>query len=299
MTAKPRQRVAPAPTAPNLLPGKPLHDLLLAKIRAEIDRLTTRPTLAIVQVGDHPASDAYVARKLKACTACGILGERVRIAADEGETALHEAIRELAEDGDVQGIIIQLPLPEGWDKTAALELIPQAKDVDGLGSANLALRRKGDAKALWPATPLGVLRLLRWAKVKVDGATACMVGNSDLVGMPLAELLRQQGAEVTVVDNGTPMPQSLSATADIVCVATGVAGLVTPEWIKTGAVVIDIGISRTKTKLVGDVAPGVAAKAGLITPVPGGVGPLTVASLLTNVVDAARMQAKLPRADWA
>jgi methylenetetrahydrofolate dehydrogenase (NADP+)/methenyltetrahydrofolate cyclohydrolase len=289
-----------------LLRGAPLRDRLLVQARAAVAALPRPPLLAIVQVGQRAASAAYIRQKMLAAARVGIAAEHVQLRAEDGERALHATLKALAENPDVTAVIPQLPLPDGWNADAAVNAVPALKDCDGLTAANRQKRLAGDPAALAAATPLGVLRLLAFAGVAVKGAQAAVIGRGRVVGAPLREMLAAAGAEVLGIDKDTPQPQAIARRADIVCAAAGVPGLVDARWLRPGAVVIDIGLTRCKVRgasfeveLKGDVdAEHVMGIAGILTPVPGGVGPLTVASLLTNVVDSAYLQAGLSRQSW-
>ena len=277
-----------------LLPGAPLRNHLLGQIPAALVALASPPQLVIVQVGSHPASTVYVRHKQAACAKVGLNCVLEQVAEAAGEHALHRLLRGLAQAPDVTGILLQLPLPVGWDVVTALGMIPALKDVDGLCPENQQHRR------IWPATPVGVLRLLHWAKVPLVNAQAVVVGRSALVGAPLAQLLAKHGACVQSLAKDTPHPAPLAKQAQLLCVAAGVPGLITADWVRPGATVIDIGLTRQHGQLLGDVQTAtVDGVAGLLTPVPGGVGPMTVASLLTNVVDAARLQSGLSAQVWS
>lgn len=282
------------------LAGGPLRDALLARVKDEVALLPVVPRLVIVQVGSDPASTVYVGVKTKAAQAVGIEADVVRVPADAGEGHLRHILHGLAAAGDVTAVILQLPLPAGYDAWGCVEMIPPHKDCDGLTAANAAKRAAGDAEAILPATPLGILRLLAHAGVDVAGKRVAVLGRSRVVGGPLRTMLRARGATVLEIDRDTPQPAALCRTADVVCSAIGVAHLLDEAWMKPGAVVVDVGITRgADGKLKGDVNPvRVEPVAALLTPVPGGVGPLTVASLLTNVVDCARLQAGMGKKDW-
>lgn len=284
------------------LPGGPLRARLLGQVAAALAGVG-RPKLAVVLIGNDPASEAYVARKLAACAEVGIGGELARLAADAGEAALAAKLKEMGGDPAVTAIIVQLALPAGWVVEAALGLVPRLKDCDGLGLENRALRLAGDRTAIAPATPLGVMRLLESIGFDVKGKAAAVIGKGRVAGQPMREMLAAAGAEVASIDKDTPNPQALARRADLLVSAAGVPGLVGKDWVKPGAVVVDIGLTREDdggaTKLKGDVdEAAVEGVAGALTPVPGGVGPLTVASLITNVVDCARLQAGLDKWDW-
>ncbi|MBI1308267.1 MAG: bifunctional 5,10-methylene-tetrahydrofolate dehydrogenase/5,10-methylene-tetrahydrofolate cyclohydrolase [Proteobacteria bacterium] len=283
--------------------GAPLRDALLAQVREAVAAAGGPVRLAIVQVGDNPASHAYVRHKLAACRAVGVVGEHIHLREDEGEAALHSVLAALAREDTVQAMIVQTPLPAGWDVRRALDMVPAAKDIDGLSSASTALRRAGDARALWPATPLGVVRILANMDVELAGNQVAVIGKGMVVGAPLQEILTAMGAKVAGIDKDTPQPARLCRAAEILVAATGAPGLVTRDWVKPGAVVIDVGITRVpghgRDQLLGDVdRASVEGVARLLTPVPGGVGPMTVASLFTNIVDAMRLQKGQPKQGW-
>lgn len=283
--------------------GAVLREVLLRQVAEQLQALGTPPRLAIVQVGDNAASTVYVTHKLAACAKVGIVGEHIRLRADEGEDVMRTVVAGLARDPEVTAIIVQTPLPDGWEVQQALDLVPALKDIDGLSSESARLRRAGEASVLWPATPLGVIRILESLRVGIAGKKVVVVGRGMVTGAPLREILQDLGAEVIGIDKGTPQPARLAREGEILISAAGVPGLVTREWVKPGAVVVDIGLSRVqadgKERLLGDVArASVEGVASLITAVPGGVGPMTVASLMTNIVDAARLQKKLAKVAW-
>ncbi len=281
-----------------VLGGIRLRDALLAQVRTAVEALPRPPRLVILQVGEHPASEVYIAHKLKACAKVGIVCEVLKLP-DDSEISAELMMPRLAADPTVHAVLLQLPLPAGWDKQRLLDMIPPTKDVDGLATASRGLRASGSRAALWPATPVGVMRLLSWAGISLAGKRACVIGRSALVGQPLAELLTRAGAQVSTIAKDTPAPETVARTADVLCVAAGAPGLVTAGWVKPGAVVVDIGLTRQDEALLGDVdVASVTGVASMLTPVPGGVGPMTVASLLTNVVDAAAMQMARKRVDW-
>ncbi|RYG61837.1 MAG: bifunctional 5,10-methylenetetrahydrofolate dehydrogenase/5,10-methenyltetrahydrofolate cyclohydrolase [Alphaproteobacteria bacterium] len=277
--------------------GEPLRDHLLGQVRKALHGLSI--SVCVVQVGENPASNAYVARKLDACAKVGIDARVLKLDANDGEAKLHDVVRLLAAQEDVRSIIVQTPLPVGWDVQAALDLVPAYKDIDGLSRAGMELRRSGNAAALLPATPLGVMRMLEALHVDVAGRKICVIGKGMVVGAPLREMLKAAGAEVIGIEKDTPHPALLARECDVVIAAAGAPGLVTAEWVKHGAVVIDVGITRVDGKLLGDVnRASVDGIAGTVTPVPGGVGPMTVASLLTNIADATCLQLGRPRPRW-
>jgi 5,10-methylene-tetrahydrofolate dehydrogenase/methenyl tetrahydrofolate cyclohydrolase len=295
-----------APTLTRIVKGGPLRDRLLAQVAAAVLELHLPVRLCIVQVGNHGPSNVYIRQKLAACDKVGMEAHVVKLHESEGEAMLHTVLKRLGMDGAVHGIIVQAPLPSGWDVQAALNLVPAAKDIDGLSEASGALWRQDAAKALLPATPLGILRLLQAEGVEVAGTKIAVIGQGKVVGAPLGQMLRAAGAEVTIIDKDTVNPAKLARDCDVVISAAGVPGLVTDEWVKPGAAVIDGGLAdvvidlkRVNGKLVGDVArERVEGMAGMLTPVPGGVGPMTVASLITNLMDAACLQLGRPRMAW-
>ncbi|CAN5593689.1 bifunctional methylenetetrahydrofolate dehydrogenase/methenyltetrahydrofolate cyclohydrolase FolD [soil metagenome] len=250
-----------------------------------------KPGLAVVLVGENPASKAYVKSKIAACKAVGIESFLIEMAADVAPEAVAEQVKKLNEDQAVDGILVQLPLPAHISSATILALIDPAKDVDGLTSVNAGLLLQG-AKGLFPCTPLGVMRLLEQHNVSLKGKQAVVVGRSHLVGKPLAMMLLQKDATVTICHSKTANLPEVCRQADVLVAAVGQAEMVKGDWVKPGAVVIDVGINRVATedgkgRLVGDVAYSEAfEKASLITPVPGGVGPMTVAMLLSNTLNA-------------
>jgi methylenetetrahydrofolate dehydrogenase (NADP+)/methenyltetrahydrofolate cyclohydrolase len=270
------------------LGGGPLREALLAQVPAAVVGLAVLPRLAVVLVGNDPASALYVRHKMMAAEKAGLAAQKHRLKEADGEAALHGLLDSLAADKAVTGVLLQLPLPAGWSVEAALARIPVAKDCDGLAPETIKRRLAGDQDVTQPATPLGVMRLLGHIGQPVAGVAVAVIGQGRVAGKPMAEMLQAAGAKVTVIDRGTPAPAGLVRQAEVVISAAGHPGLVTAEWVKPGAVVVDIGLTRVEGKILGDVAPEVAKVARWLTPVPGGVGPLTIASLLTNVVDGAR-----------
>src|SRR3989440_12939739 len=248
-----------------------------------------RPGITVIQVGDDPASTTYVRGKQRAAEEVGF-HSAVEHLHNIAQRELHERIADLAADPAIDGILIQIPLPDGLDADQALEQIPPHKDVDGLHPYNAGRLAQGNPTFI-PATPLGVLELLRREKVDPTGKRAVVVGRSRLVGRPLALLLLQNHATITVAHSQTRDLAAITKTADILVAATGKRALITGEHIKPGAVVIDVGITRDPEtgKLTGDVdRSSVEPIASALTPVPGGVGPMTVAMLLVNTFRAYR-----------
>ena len=255
------------------------------------------PGLEVVLVGEDPASQVYVGSKEKAAGTVGIRGAVHRLPASTSQADLLALIARLNADTNVDGILVQLPLPKHLDALAVVDAIDPAKDVDGLHPMNAGYLWVG-RKGLRPCTPAGSMRLLAHTGVELEGARAIVVGRSNLVGKPIAAMLLEQNATVVLAHSRTADLAARVAEADVVIAAVGKAELVRGAWIKEGAVVIDVGINRTpENKLIGDVEYAAAAeRASWITPVPGGVGPMTIAMLLSNTVDAA--EARVSRDSW-
>ena len=247
-----------------------------------------KPGLEVVLVGDDAASQVYVRNKEKAAGACGIRGEVHRLPADSSQQKVEALVRSLNERADVDGILVQLPLPSHLDAQPVLDLIDPGKDVDGLHPTNAGLLQAG-RKGLRPCTPSGCMRLLKETGTDPNGLRAVVIGRSALVGKPIALMLLEQNATVTMAHSRTKSLGELAREADILVAAVGRKHLVTGDFIKPGAVVLDVGINRGDDgKLYGDVDFAAASeRAAWITPVPGGVGPMTIAMLLSNTVDAA------------
>jgi len=249
------------------------------------------PGLATILVGDDPASAIYVGGKQKACAEVGITGFDHRLAVDVEHDEVEALLRELDDDPRVSGILLQLPTPPQVEGGALTELIAPHKDVDGLTPVSAGLLAKG-RPGLRPCTPSGVMELLRRHDVELEGAEAVVVGRSDLVGKPVGALLLAANATVTTCHSRTRDLAEVCRRADVLIAAVGVPELVRGDWVKPGAVVVDVGINRTEVGLVGDVEfAGARERARLITPVPGGVGPMTIALLLRNTLEAARLAA--------
>ncbi len=253
------------------------------------------PGLATVLVGDDPASAVYVANKRRACEEAGIADLHRHLPADASARQVTELLVALGADPACSGILLQRPLPDGLDDSALSALIDPDKDVDGLTPISAGRLLQG-VPGLRPCTPLGILELLDRHGVELEGAEAVVVGRSDLVGKPVAHLLLQRNATVTICHSRTRDLPSVCARADVLVAAVGVPALIGPDAVKPGATVIDVGLNRTPDGLRGDVDfDAVREVAGLLTPMPGGVGPMTIAMLLRNTVSAARAQAALRR----
>ena len=268
---------------------------LAARVRADVARDVAeldRPVgLATVLVGEDPASAIYVSNKEKACIEVGIETFHHGPSADISEEELLGLIAELNADERVTGILVQLPLPPQIDEDRVIRSLDPVKDVDGFHPINAGFLLLG-RPTLTPATPAGILELLREYKIGLQGADAVVIGRSNIVGKPISILLLAEHATVTITHSRTTNLTERVRAADIVVAAVGRAEMVTAEMVKPGATVIDVGINRINGKVVGDVSPDVAEVAGHLTPVPGGVGPMTIAMLLRNTVRAARYQAQ-------
>ena len=271
-----------------IIDGKMVAAALRAAVAARVATLRYRPGLAVVLVGADPASQVYVRNKERAAAAAGLDGRTIRLPADIGQDALLATIAGLNADPEVDGILVQLPLPAGLDAQAVIQAIDPAKDVDGLHPVN-AGRLAGGMPGLVPCTPLGVMKLLASAGVALRGARALVLGRSVLVGRPVAALLTAADATVTIAHSRSRDLKEECRRAEVLVAAVGRPGMIRGDWLAPGAVVIDVGINRQPDgTLVGDVAYAEAlAVAGAITPVPGGVGPMTIACLLENTLAAA------------
>lgn len=254
------------------------------------ERAGRKPGLAVVLVGEDPASSVYVRSKGKATVAAGMESFEHRLAADVTEAELIALVDRLNADETVDGILVQLPLPRHIDERAVITRIDPDKDVDGFHPVNAGRLATG-LDGLVPCTPLGCLMLLQDIHPHLAGLEAVVIGRSNIVGKPMAALLLQQSCTVTTVHSRTRDVMGHVRQADIVVAAVGIPGFVQPEWIKPGATVIDVGINRTDDGLIGDVDPRAAEIAGAITPVPGGVGPMTIAVLMRNTLVAAGRRA--------
>ncbi len=244
------------------------------------------PGLAVVIIGEDPASQIYVRNKMKACEAAGIKSFNVVLPETITQSEAEEEVKKLAENSEVDGIIVQLPLPKKFDEKRILSLIPVEKDVDGLSSENLGKLLKGE-DSLISCTPYGIIELLKGYGVKFAGKTAVVLGRSNMVGKPVAALLLRENATVTVCHSKTENIALHTKNADILVAAIGKAKFVTADMVKDGAIVVDVGINRIDGKIYGDVDyESVKDKCSLITPVPGGVGPMTVTMLLQNTFNA-------------
>jgi methylenetetrahydrofolate dehydrogenase (NADP+)/methenyltetrahydrofolate cyclohydrolase len=271
--------------------GTPLAERVREQVRADVAELGL-VGLATVLVGDDPASNVYVSRKHEAAVADGLRSFDRRLPGDTSQEELLALLDELNRSDAVDGILVQLPLPEQIDEEAVLRSVEPVKDVDGFHPFNAGRLYAGHPTFV-PATPLGIMALLEEHGVELEGARAVVVGRSTIVGKPIAHLLLGANATVTICHSRTRDLAAETSAADVLVVGIGKAGLITPDMVKKGAAVVDVGITRTETGLAGDVAPEVAERAGFLTPVPGGVGPMTIAMLLRNAIQAARYRRNL------
>src|SRR5271170_3067971 len=298
-----------------ILDGIKIRDAMFAELKDEVAILSSagiRPGLAAVLVGENPASQLYVKSKIAACEQLGMGSGLITPPASVGTADMLAIVEDLNRDNDTDGILIQLPLPAQIDSKRVLEAVDPAKDVDGFHPVNLG-RLVSNRPGLVACTPAGCMEMLRRNKIPVEGANAAVLGRSDIVGKPMALLLMHANATVTICHSKTRALPEVVRRADIVVAALGRAGMETPDFVRPGATVIDVGINRISepaqaenffahfpdrlaafrekgTALVGDVHPDVASVAGAITPVPGGVGPLTIAMLMSNTIKAARLR---------
>ncbi|HZO79793.1 MAG TPA: bifunctional methylenetetrahydrofolate dehydrogenase/methenyltetrahydrofolate cyclohydrolase FolD [Solirubrobacteraceae bacterium] len=278
----------------SVIDGRAAAQRVRSEVARDVERLVSetgrRPGLATILVGDDPASEIYVRNKRRVSEEVGIGDHHRQLSAQATQAEVAGVIDGCNEDPDVSGILLQLPVPEGLDGAALTARIAPAKDVDGLTPVS-AGRLLQNAAGLRPCTPLGILDLLDSHDVSLEGAEVAVVGRSNLVGRPVAMLLQHRNATVTMCHSRTRDLPGVCARADVLIAAVGVPRLIGPDYVKPGATVIDVGINRTEDGLVGDVDfEPVSERAGLITPVPGGVGPMTPAMLLRNTVQAARVQ---------
>jgi methylenetetrahydrofolate dehydrogenase (NADP+)/methenyltetrahydrofolate cyclohydrolase len=269
-----------------LMEGTPLAARIREEVADEVRELG-RLGLVTLQVGEDPASTIYLRLKHQAAAEAGISSDDRKLPEQVTEDELVALIEELNADDDVDGILVQLPLPAHLDEERVIRAIEPIKDVDGLHPFNAGELYLGRPR-LVPATPLGIMALLAEHRIPLEGVEAVVVGRSDIVGKPIAHLLLQANATITICHSRTSDLARYTLEADVLVVAVGSAEVVTPDMVKQGSAVVDVGINRTEGGIVGDVAPDARDVAGFITPVPGGVGPMTIAMLLRNAVKAAR-----------
>lgn len=270
-----------------IIDGRALATEVKADVKERVEQLKENgviPTLAAVLVGEDPASKVYVNNKIKACKECGIKSAEFRLPAETTQEDLLELIDRLNNDDDINGILVQLPLPSHLDAHRVIESISPGKDVDGFHIENAGKLMQG-LPGFRPCTPFGIIRMLESTGVDLRGKHAVVVGRSNIVGKPMATMLLEKDCTVSVAHSKTQDLGALTRQADIIIAATGRRNTVTRDMVKPGAIVIDVGINRDENnKLCGDVAKDVAEVAGWISPVPGGVGPMTIAMLLDNTV---------------
>jgi methylenetetrahydrofolate dehydrogenase (NADP+)/methenyltetrahydrofolate cyclohydrolase len=271
-----------------LLDGRALSRARNKALKARVPSLARPPGLAVVLVGEDPASEVYVRRKGVVADRLGFVHRQINLPADVAPAVLDATIDTLNADPDIDGILVQLPLPAGLDGKGVVERIDPDKDADGLTTASMGRLLQG-RPVMVPCTPLGVMRLIASAGISLEGASACVIGRSVLVGRPMAVLLEQANATVTLCHSRTRDLEAIVGRSDVVVAAIGRPEAIPGAWIREGATVIDVGINRLDDgRLVGDVAfESAAARAGAITPVPGGVGPMTIAMLMENTFRAA------------
>lgn len=267
-----------------IIDGKKIASEIKEKLKSEISEQKLNPSLAIIKVGDNPASEIYVRNKIKACEEIGIksfLYEKIKT-----EEELIKLIEELNQNKEISGILVQSPLPSGFDEDKITNLIRKSKDVDGFGIENLGYLAKNEEQIL-SATPYGIITILEHEKIPIEGRHVVIIGRSKIVGRPLALALLNRDATVTICHSKTNHLKEIAKTADILIVAIGKPKFITKEYVKENAVVIDVGINRINNEVIGDVDfEDVKDIVSYITPVPGGVGPMTIVSLLRNTINA-------------
>jgi methylenetetrahydrofolate dehydrogenase (NADP+) / methenyltetrahydrofolate cyclohydrolase len=276
-----------------IVDGKLVSQILREKMKSRVEELAKRdikPGLAVILVGDDAASQVYVRNKVAACQAIGVHSRVYRLAADTPEQKVLEELKLLNNDSEINGILVQLPLPKHIDEDKILETISPEKDVDGFHKINVGAMVIGRAR-FYPCTPHGVMKLLEYYGITIEGRHAVVVGRSNIVGKPMALMLLEKGATVSICNSKTPDLASFTRQADIVVVAVGKSKVLSGDMIKPGATVIDVGINRLPDgSLTGDVDfESVREVAGFLTPVPGGVGPMTITMLLENTIRSSEM----------
>ena len=277
-----------------IIDGKAIANVLQTKLKEQTAYFSMqfgrKPTLAVIMVGEDPASAVYVRNKIRACENVGINSQSFKLPENTELKTLIDLIEKLNNDTATDGILVQLPLPRHLDAKKILPLIDPQKDVDGFGASNIGALMLDDRNGLYSCTPLGIIQLIKSTGINLSGKHAVVVGRSNEVGKPVAMMLLQNNATVTICHSRTENLAAYTRTADVLVVAVGKEKLITGDMVKEGAVVIDVGINRdAEGKLCGDVDfAGVVEKCGFITPVPGGVGPMTIAMLMANTMKAAK-----------
>ncbi|MGL4254520.1 MAG: bifunctional methylenetetrahydrofolate dehydrogenase/methenyltetrahydrofolate cyclohydrolase FolD [Fusobacteriaceae bacterium] len=274
-----------------ILDGKKLSSEIREEIREEIkiiyEKTGQKPGLAVIIVGENPASKVYVNSKIKTCTELGMISRLHQLSEDVEESEILDAIKKLNEDEEIDGILVQLPLPPKFKEANIIEAISSKKDVDCFTHENIGKLFLNDKNSLKPCTPQGIIELLKKYEIEFLGKKVVIIGRSNIVGKPLALMFINRGATVTVCNSHTQNLGEITKEADILISAVGKAKFITSEMVKSGAVVVDVGINRVEGKLVGDVDfENVCKKTSHITPVPGGVGPMTIARLMKNTLEA-------------
>ena len=274
-----------------LIDGKAISTALKSKIAEEVEVLKEKgvtPGLAVIIVGEDPASQVYVRNKELACATCGMYSEKIELPENTTEEELIALVEKLTSRPEINGILCQLPLPRHIDEKAVLNAIDPMKDVDAFHPHNVGRIMIGDFDFL-PCTPAGIMEMLRYEQVEIEGKNCVVIGRSNIVGKPMAMLMLHKNATVTICHSKTQNLKEICRGADILIAAVGRADFVTADMVKEGAVVIDVGMNRKDGKLCGDVAfDEVKDKTSAITPVPGGVGPMTIATLMQNTLTAAK-----------
>ena len=275
-----------------IIDGKKLRNEIVEELKKEVKHYMIKPCLAVIQIGDDPASNTYIKSKEKACNEIGMYFKHIKFTEETKEIEVINKILELNNDEYVHGILLQLPIPEKFNPDKLINYIARNKDVDGLTDINLG-KLYNNKPCLSSCTPLGIMKLLENEKIELEGKNVTIVGRSNLVGKPLLGLMLNKNATVTICHSKTENLSKHTKNADILIVAVGKKQFIKENMVKEGAVVIDVGINKEDNKLYGDVDfEKVKEKASLITPVPGGVGPMTVAMLMKNVVTAYQKQQK-------
>lgn len=272
--------------AAELLDGKLVSGAVIERLKGEAAVFAVKPKLVFVRVGDDPASTYYVRSKGRMAERVGLRSDTIVLPETVAQSEVEALVARLNLDADVDGVLVQLPIP-GLDERRILDLIDPDKDVDGLHPVNVGRLWSGRS-GLFPATPLGVLALLDHYGVPLEGRRAVIVGRSNLVGKPMAALLLARHATVTLAHSRSRDLGAITREADVLVAAVGVAGLITPAMVKPGAAVLDVGMTRVDGAIRGDVDPAVADVAGHLTPMPGGTGPMTVALVISNTIEAAK-----------
>ncbi|MBQ8132282.1 MAG: bifunctional methylenetetrahydrofolate dehydrogenase/methenyltetrahydrofolate cyclohydrolase FolD [Bacilli bacterium] len=276
-----------------LLDGKVVKKQILEELKQEVEKLERKPGLVVIQVGEDPASKVYVGQKEKMASAVGFQYEHLKLKENVTQEKIEREIKKRNKDNSVDGILVQMPLPKHLDSKKIQNLIDSKKDVDGLSDINSG-KLTHNVDCLEPCTPKGIMEILEYYKIPVEGKNVVIVGRSDLVGKPLASMMLNHNATVTIAHSKTQNLKEVTKQADILVAAVGKKGLITEDMVKEGSVIIDVGINRVEDKLYGDVDfDGVKDKVSYITPVPGGVGQMTVACLGKNVLKAYRLREEM------